>query len=63
MELKEYAAQLRKEAQNRLRADKERFFPHVPDEDFNAIVNAVGEITIIEARIALYKIEAEKNLR
>ena len=60
-ELREYVKKLRAEAQDRLRADRPRLFSHVPDEEFEGILNALGDISIFEARLALARIEKEKQ--
>ena len=58
-ELKKYVQKLRGEAQERLRADRIKLFPDVPDEDFEAFVNSVGDTSILEVRFALYKLQNE----
>lgn len=56
-ELRETVRTLRERAQDRMRADRRCLFPHVKDHDFDAVVNAVGEISIVEARDALARLE------
>lgn len=62
-ELRIMAQALRQQAQGRMRADRWRLWPHVADVDFDAVVNALGEVSIIEAREALARMELEAKLR
>lgn len=50
---------LRRAAQGRMRDDRSRLWPHVSDHDFNAVLDALGEISILEARIALARLEVD----
>lgn len=57
--LRTYVQKLRGEAQDRMRADRPRLWPRVSDQDFEAVVRALGDISLIEARAALARLEAE----
>lgn len=50
---------LRVAAQGRLRDDRLRLWPAVTDHDFAAIVNALGEISVVEARETLTRLQRE----
>ena len=58
-ELRETVRTLRPRAQGRIQADRARLWPHVTDHDFDAVVQAVGEISVVEAREALTRMEGE----
>lgn len=57
--LKATVQELRYSAQGRMRDDRERFWPNVSDQDFEAVLAALGEISIVEARLALTRLQEE----
>jgi hypothetical protein len=50
---------LRDAAQRRIQTDRLRLWPAVSDRDFNAVVSALGEISVVEAREALARLQQE----
>lgn len=51
--------ELRYSAQGRMRDDRPRFWPDVSDTDFEAVLVALGEVSIVEAREALTRMQEE----
>lgn len=60
-DLRATVRELRERAQGRMRADRRRLWPHVTDHDFDAVVIALGEISVVEARDALARLERAAN--
>lgn len=56
-ELRAVVRILQEQARGRIRADRARLWPHVTDDDFDAVVNAVGEVSVGEARDGLTRME------
>lgn len=60
-DLKAIQRTLRVAAQGRLRDDRLRLWPTVTDHDFEAVVAALGEISVREAREVLTRLQAGKD--
>lgn len=59
-ELRTYVQASRETAQLALRLERQRW-PRVPDRDFDAVINALGEISVEEAFAALERLQSENR--